>query len=383
MLQAAINTKRGQFINIKFKERLKYSFLDAARIYTAYNNSLYDQMQKLTEGVAADRKDDVVGDYRLCGVPNAGIQLPLYVKVDGYQTRIYGVTVSGATPNRNTNTAEPGFWVTPSVIQNVQLFKLADLSQQDFVVHVTNRGAVLADAAVWLEPTPDVAGLTLAPQKTLTDASGNATFAAASIAFGASYTVTVLPKTPLSTDGSTSPAMTTTNVVLGVASAVNAGTGLVATDAFSLKYDVGVATGVATSAPVLVTSTPANTISQTGAINLVFDRDIEYDKTSALVASLTTVAVAALGTKVDGTACVAADIGAPVTNPTQSVAISVSGRIATLTPVWTAQPNLATCGGVTLTYTLNALSFYAKNSTTVAATTGTNVTIYLTKPFVL
>lgn len=357
--------------------------LDTARIYTVYNNSLYEGLQKLTDNVAEARKAEVVGDYRLCGVPNAGIQLPLYVKVEGYQNRIYGVSVTSKTPDRNSGTPEPGFWVTPSVIQNVQLFKLQDLQQKDFVVTVTHRGAVLADAAVWLEPTPDVATLPLPPLKATTDASGNATFAAASIAFGASYTVSVLPKTPIAGDGSTSVAITSSSVTLGVAGAVDAAKGLVATDPFSLHYDVGLAaTGAGSSAPELVTSSPAGTVSETGAVSLVFDRDVEVNVGTTTVAAGTTVAVASFGNKADGSACVAADAGSPTTDPTKSVLVTVSGRIVTLTPVWATAPSTATCGGISLTYTLTALTFYGKGTSTATATTGTNVTIFLSKPFV-
>jgi hypothetical protein len=285
----------------------------------------------------------------------------MYIKIDGYQELMVDVdTGSSVTPNRNTNTAEAGFWVTPTVVQHIRVFKMADLVQKDFVVNVNWRGAVVANATVWLEPINALSNVPVRPQIAKTDASGNATFAAASVAFGAQYSVTVLPSAPVNTDGTWSaPSTTSATVTIGTASAT-AGA-LVASDPFTLRYDIGTAGASSDSTPRLVTRTPEGSFNATGNLTLVFDRDVKLDSSTLATGGAGLSVAFGPGTKADGTACTAAEIGSPVADTTTPVNVTISGRIVTISPKLSsgALTPVATCGGSTVSYVLDNLVFFA------------------------
>lgn len=363
--------------------------ISTAEIWAVFNGSVL-KGNMVNGGDAL--KGNVAGDYYICGVPNASaydaaFTLPVHFKVSGYQERIYSVSPSNDIPNRNLNTAEPGFWSTPTVVQNAAVWKVSDLVSKDFVVNVNSKGAALADASVWLRPTDTQAfALTTAtgPIANLTgktDASGNATFAAASLAFGATYAMTVVPKSPIAADGSYVAASFTATVVIGTPVAAVTGATFKASNPFHLSVDMADA---ATSAPVILSQTPANTVTSSGTVTMIFDRDVSYNLASNLVGGGTSAAIGSYGTKSDGTACVAADVGTPVL-PTlateKSVTVSVSGSIVTITPAWTTAPtSTAACGGITLVYTLAGLDFYSKSAVIPNSVSPANVTVYLTAP---
>lgn len=354
--------------------------ISTASIWAVFNGSIL-QGNMLNGGDTL--KSNVTGDYYICGVPNAtkynaGFTLPVHFKVDGYQERIYNVTPSDDTPDRNTNTAEPGFWATPTVVQHAEIYKLSDLVAKDFTVTVTAKGSALADASVWLKPTDTalaVAGLT-----GTTGANGAATFAASSLAFGATYTMTVVPKAPVAADGSYIPAKFTGTIVIGTPATSVTGATFKVANPFSISVDMT----AASLAPVLLSQTPASTVSTGGTVTLVWDRAVTYDTASALNGAGVTAAIASYGTKTDGTACVAADVGTPVLDTaatSTSINLAISGATVTLTPKWTTAPSsTSTCGGMTLTYTIAGLDFYAKDATIPTSASPANVTIYLTAP---
>ena len=359
--------------------------LDGAKMWVVFKHQVYNGLLNAADngGLDADTKTAVQGDYSLCGIPNAGVALPMYISIDGYQERVYAVTVSSSTPNRNAGTAEPGFWVTPTVIQHVALYKVKDLVDKDFTVEVKYHGDVVKDAQVWLKAT-DVAGSTIEPTTTTTDKTGVATFKAATLAFGASYTITVAPKSPAASDGSYVLPMVSTSVTLGGSiTALDTAHGLVAVGPFKLLYDLGAtATGIAaTSTPVIISTTAASTVTDTGTINITFDRNVVVDAASATITGGTTVAISSYGKKSSGAACVASDIGTPVLNTTSSVTVSVSKNSATITPNWTTTPSsTSTCGGITLTYTLTSLKFYSDGTTIPLGVSPASIAVFLTAP---
>ena len=353
--------------------------LASAEIWAVMNGAVYPGA--MTNG--GDKfKANIAGDYFICGVPNASsngttVSLPVHFKVPGYQERIYTVAASAAEPDRNLNTSEPGYWSTPTVVQNAEVYKLADLVSKDFVVNVNSKGAALADASVWLRPSTASGSTAVANLTGKTDASGNATFAASTLAFGATYTLTVVPKSPIAADGSYVAASFTGTAIIGGAQTVSGAT-LKSSNPFNISVDMADA---ATSAPKLLSQTSGNTVTSSGTVILLFDRAVTYEAVSALVAGGTSVAIGSNGTKSDNTACLATDIGSPVLDATRSVSVSVSGSTATITPNWTTAPtNFSTCGGITLVYTLNSLDFYSKSAVIPAAVQPANVTVYVTAP---
>lgn len=363
--------------------------VSTAEIWAVFNGSVL-KGSAVNGGDAL--KANVAGDYYICGVPNAtaydaAFTLPVHFKISGYQERIYSVMPSNDVPNRNSTTAEPGFWATPTVVQNAAVWKVSDLVSKDFVVNVNSKGAALAGATVWMRPTDTQAfALTTAtgPITNLTgttDASGNATFAAASLAFGATYAMTVVPKSPIAADGSYLNSNFTATIVIGTPVTAVTNATFKSANPFTLSVDMADA---ATSAPVLVSQTLGNTVTSSGTVILMFDRAVSYNLASKLIGSGTTAAIGSYGTKSDGTACVAADVGTPVlpTLATESaVSLSVSGSIVTITPAWTTAPtSTASCGGITLVYTLAGLDFYAKGATVPNSVSPANVTVYLTTP---
>ena len=353
------------------------------KIYTVFNNTVYEAVQFLADGLEDAKKAEFAGNYQLCGVPNANMALPLYVKVTGYQPRIYSVTVASAIPNRNTGTAEPGYWVTPTVIQNVEIFKLSDLVQKDYSVVVTNRGAAVADAAVWLKQRGLPTGMPSLSVSAQTDIAGKAVFAAATLAFGADYTLVVFPKSPIAADGSFLPPSTSTDLTLGTTTATSAAAGLIATDPLTLRYDLGAATAFGSTAPRILTTTFGNTVVTNGALVMVFDRDVAVDVASLRASATSAVTVISTGTKTDGVACVAADIGTPVLDATRSITAVAAGTSVTLTPNWTTAPTLTACSSVKIRYAITGVKFYSKGTTVpVSVSPAAAVDLFLNGPAV-
>jgi len=363
--------------------------LTNARIYVVYGNQMLDGVQILKDAVAPEKKAEAEGEYRLCGVPFGGFNLPLYVKADGFQQRVQLLTLAERLPNRNDETADAGFWVTPTLVQHVEVFKLADLVQKDVTINVNYRGLPVANATVWLAPNTGIVGaVPVAPLTAKTDASGNAAFPAASVAFGATYNVTVHPDRPVNADDTWAATSTTASIVIGTGPGAVPPASLTASDPFTLHFDIGAAGANTSSEPVLVTRTPSNSFVANGALTLVFDREVKV-LTSTLAAGGGGLNVLfAPGVKSDGTACTTAEIGNPVANATTPVTVAISGRIVTITPNFTggsgAYTPPATCGGASVTYTINTLQFFAVEPNIPSAYTFTDgaVTIETTRRLV-
>ena len=159
-------------------------------------------------------------------------------------------------------------------------------------------------------------------------------------------------------------------------------------DNLALAFDIGAAGANTSSEPVLVTRTPSNSFVANGALTLVFDREVKV-LTSTLAAGGGGLNVLfAPGVKSDGTACTTAEIGNPVANATTPVTVAISGRIVTITPNFTggsgAYTPPATCGGASVTYTINTLQFFAVEPNIPSAYTFTDgaVTIETTRRLV-
>lgn len=312
---------------------------------------------------------DLTGEYILCGVPFGGTAMPLYLHVDGYQDLSDTLTPPNRTPDRGNTQDTPGFWVQPTMLRDITVFRLTDLLTNDFTVTVLRRGVVVPGARVILAP----ASARDRARNATTDANGIATFPAADLAFGTTYEVDVYDPHP-DVDGAHGKYGKVGTVVIGTPIGITGA--IVADTTFSLTAELG----NDNEAPVLVTSRPENTVDAAGAAIFVFDREVLPDSSTLHAAR---VVISDYGIKADGTPCTQAAVGevAP-TPPAAQIAVAASGRIITITPAWATAPSVAAgCHGMKITYTWNGLQFISKSSTTATpATLPGTYSVFLTTP---
>jgi hypothetical protein len=334
----------------------------------AQNYQLKKDFGNLTEAQAAD----LTGGYTLCDIPFGGQDVPLYLKLAGYQDYVEVLSLPSRTPNRGSNDTNRGFWVRPTVLKDLTIFKLNDLVTNDYTVRVVRDGAPVNGAKVMLVPQGAAASRS-ATLSTVTAETGIATFAATGLAFGSQYALYVYETAPVGTNGSTGSYGQVGTLTLGTAGTP---TGAIEyTDVFSIGVDLS---SVGT-APAIVSTTPADSLVTNGAVKFVFDRNIVED---AAGVRAVTVAIDH-GIKADGTACTVADTSATLqAAPAANIVATIADNVATVTPNWQATPNVSTCKGFNVTYTWSTLQFYLQGSTILDGTGPAAATtrIYLSSP---
>ncbi len=356
--------------------------ISAAKIYMVTSSEVVSGMQTVRSlpGASVAGDSGLIGEYVLCGVPFGGASLPLYIELEGYQTYSALVTFPEKNPTRTQNDVT-GYWTTPTLNVDVQLFKIKDLITNDFLITVTKAGVYVSGASVVLEPRDNATGNPLkrmASRSAQTNENGVASFASTSLAFGQRYALHVYDPTPSSVSGGTGTyGEISDTVYIGQ---IQTPGGVITSGSV---FGIGIDLSLAVRSPKLITQTANGTISESGVVTLTFDREVVVDSFSiqSVTYSITNPGykppVAAGGFD----ACGAADIANPVAGTDPPVSVSIAGNKATITPAWTVAPAVGPCLGVTMEYNLSALKFYSKGGSPASpnAALGT-VSIFLSTP---
>jgi hypothetical protein len=256
---------------------------------------------------------------------------------------------------------------TTSKIADFIVYKMEDLVTNSFTVNVQKDAANLESATVVLKPTTSRAK-TLT---TTTDASGNASWSAAEIAFGTSYELQVYDPEPQSDTGHSSVYGKIADIVIG--SSASASGFVTYRGIFAIRVAF-----TTTAAPSLVFFTKDGSISPEGEFNLVFDQAVTLPPYSGTKASFE---IANYGTNANGEACSFEDIGGKRSG---EISMDIIGEFVKITPKIDGIIDLQTCHGIQLTYDWSDLSFISENNSGnrpyKVASKAKTAAIYLTAP---
>jgi hypothetical protein len=298
-------------------------------IFNAIDGSrITDESLKVTLVQGTDYRDakvrkgtaDFAGDYAINKIPTAtgagNINYRIVSSVDGFQsfeaTIAFNVTTAGLQDSQANR------------IGNIYMYPLGSFASE-VKVNVTFNNEPVANASVLLNPqtnantpTTDTSNTLFAAQggfqsaqTVVTDASGVATFSAASLVLGGQYSIDVLP---VAHEGSQLALNTGTTTIVGTSNNINN---------IALAETVpGTQNGLyVTSASNLDT----DKITSGGALTLTFSRAVSLVDETAMGATLTNATTAVL----DATS---------VPNSNVAGVLSADGLTLTLTPQFSTAP---------------------------------------------
>jgi hypothetical protein len=274
------------------------------------------------------------GEFTICGIPLDN-EYPIFATYKGFQMFEGTIKIDSTIAASSTNSHWDVPRRSPILVGNIKLYQIKELAK-DYIVRVDHNGGSLEGASVYLKPSGEGYGLDdtdTIPNDPIrypvlsgvTDESGNATFAAADLAWGANYEYYVRPP-----DGGALVEAKSGDTYVGLSTSQQ--------DPYLLSISLDL---VDVDLAVISTSTGTNDTSANGSISYIFNRDIEIlpgtEKT--IYASLTYA----------NDAIIAVDDAS--NEDSEQVAITVKGPKLTLKPIFKTKPDISKEPAITVTMT--------------------------------
>ena len=301
------------------------------------NEFMANQRDDATQGGihVKDPPEALAGEFFVCKVP-LDEEYPVFAFVNGYVPFESKITIKSSKAQETTSsTAEDIIKTAPSLLGNIRLWPKGALAA-DYTFLITSNGTPVSGATVFLKPsntdfvshtgnflTPEA--LRAAPISATTDANGEATFKAADLVLGLSYTYTVVPVSANLLQAATG------NVVIGLSSASsNPGGGIVST--FYQYIELNPLTAPLLS--IISSSSEDNNFNLAGKITFMFNRPFEFVGEDDQAGGLDTVTSTAANTV---TTTVKTNV--PNNGRSEQVTFTISGRLLTVTTNFQVAPS--------------------------------------------
>jgi len=338
---------QGVVIDGQTGNRIQFpAFNDDNGIFALVRNKLISGKPLTT------KPDDVLqkqGEYVLCDIP-LDESFPLFMWLEGYEVFESSVTVRSTVASKSSGAAYDIVRNAPTELANLLAFPKGT-NVKDLSFFVTQKGAPVAGAQVILKPFGGnyiswgssflgASSLRSKPLNGVTDAAGNAVFAAADLVLGGQYTWVVLPPD----GGATSTGAQSSGVfTLGLRDAGDN------TDPYSLYADLS---HTEPSLVELSRSTDSNDPIPTGALVVYYNRAIEIapGTEDSITATLSGNVTAELVDNVDGN------------KASEQVKVTIDGNKLLLEPIWKTNPNADTTKELNLAITYTGLTLRPNTS---------------------